>query len=163
MIIGLVSDFLPECKSKRSFGLFIHHAGTFGVKVLSMFLKLMFEEKRKEEKDKLKQQQKEERRQLYLKQQAQKEKEEAQKAKQAEKNPFSVIAEDKEVMDDASVVFTELFSRDHLPKGSLSLTLILNINKRTCQYRLFDGIGQCGNLDYHCEKRTELKEFDKLR
>ena len=42
MIIGLVSDFLPECKSKISFGLFIHHAGTFGVTVLSMFLKFMF-------------------------------------------------------------------------------------------------------------------------
>ena len=42
MIIGLVSDFLPECKSKRSFGLFIYHAGIFGVKVLSMFLKFMF-------------------------------------------------------------------------------------------------------------------------
>ena len=41
MIIGLVSDFLPECKSKRNFGLFIHQAGTFGVEVLSMFLKLM--------------------------------------------------------------------------------------------------------------------------
>ena len=40
MIIGLVSDFLPECKSKRSFGLFIHQAGTFGAKVLSMVLKL---------------------------------------------------------------------------------------------------------------------------
>ena len=46
MIIGLVSDFLPECKSKISFGLFIHHAGTFGVKVLSMFLKLMFADSR---------------------------------------------------------------------------------------------------------------------
>ena len=46
MIIGLVSDFLPECKSKRSFGLFIHHAGTFGVKVLSMFLKFMFADSR---------------------------------------------------------------------------------------------------------------------
>ena len=42
MIIGLISDFLPECKSKRSFGLFKHQAGTFGVKVLSMFLKFMF-------------------------------------------------------------------------------------------------------------------------
>ena len=46
MIIGHVSDFLPECKSKRSFGLFIHHAGTFGVKVLSMFLKFMFADSR---------------------------------------------------------------------------------------------------------------------
>ena len=46
MIIGLVSDFLPECKSKISFGLFIHHAGTFGVKVLSMFLKFMFADSR---------------------------------------------------------------------------------------------------------------------
>ena len=26
MITGLVSDFLPECKSKRSFGLFKHPA-----------------------------------------------------------------------------------------------------------------------------------------
>ena len=46
MIIGLVSDFLPECKSKIRFGLFIHHAGTFGVKVLSMFLKLIFADSR---------------------------------------------------------------------------------------------------------------------
>ena len=30
MIFGLVSDFLPECKSKRIFGLFLQHAGTFG-------------------------------------------------------------------------------------------------------------------------------------
>ena len=63
-----------------------------------------------------------ERKQLYLKQQAQKEKEEAQKAKQAEKNPFSVFAEKdgEEVMDDESVVFTEPSSSDHLPKGTLS-------------------------------------------
>ena len=46
MIIGLVSDFLPECKSKIRFGLFIHNAGTFGVKVLSMFLKLIFADSR---------------------------------------------------------------------------------------------------------------------
>ena len=46
MIIGLVSDFLPECKSKISFGLFIHHTGTFGIKVLSMFLKFMFADSR---------------------------------------------------------------------------------------------------------------------
>ena len=46
MIIGLVSDFLPECKSKISFGLYIHHAGTFGVKDLSMFLKFMFADSR---------------------------------------------------------------------------------------------------------------------
>ena len=46
MIIGLVSDFLPEFKSKRSFGLFIHQAGTFGVKVLSMLFKLMFADSR---------------------------------------------------------------------------------------------------------------------
>ena len=46
MIIGLVSDFLLECKSKRSFGLFIHQAGTFGVKVFSMLLKLMFADSR---------------------------------------------------------------------------------------------------------------------
>ena len=42
MIIGLVSDFLLECKLKRSFGLFIHQAG----KVLSMLLKLMFADSR---------------------------------------------------------------------------------------------------------------------
>ena len=46
MIIGLVSDFLQECKSKRSFGLFIHQAGTFGVKVLSMFLKFLLADSR---------------------------------------------------------------------------------------------------------------------
>ena len=81
------------------------------------------DKKKKEEKDKLKkQQQKEERRQQYHKEQAQKEKEAAQKAKQAEKNPFSVIADEdeEEVMDEDSVVFTEPFSTDHLPKGTLS-------------------------------------------
>ena len=46
MIIVLVSDFLPECKSKRSFGLFIHHAGKFGVTFLSMLLKLKFADSR---------------------------------------------------------------------------------------------------------------------
>ena len=46
MIVGLVSDFLPECKSKISFGLFIHQAGTFGVKVLSILLKFMFADSR---------------------------------------------------------------------------------------------------------------------
>ena len=46
MIIGLVSDFLLECKSKRSFGLLIHQAGTFDVKVVSMLLKLMFADSR---------------------------------------------------------------------------------------------------------------------
>ena len=45
-ITYFASDFLPECKSKISFGLFIHHAGTFGVKVLSMFLKFMFADSR---------------------------------------------------------------------------------------------------------------------
>ena len=80
------------------------------------------EKKRKEKKDKFKHQQKEERKQLYLKQQAQKEKEETQKAKQAEKNPFSVFAakDGEEVMDDDSVVFTEPSSSDHLPKGTMS-------------------------------------------
>ena len=43
MITGLVSYFLPEfCKSKISYGLFIHQAGTVGVNVSSMLLKLMF-------------------------------------------------------------------------------------------------------------------------
>ena len=42
MIIGLVSDFLPECKSKRNFSVFIHQAGIFGVKVLSMILRFIF-------------------------------------------------------------------------------------------------------------------------
>ena len=48
---------------------------------------------------------------------------EAQKAKQAEKNPFSVFAEKdgQEVMEDESVVFTEPSSSFHLPKGTLSL------------------------------------------
>ena len=80
------------------------------------------EKKRKEEKDKLKKQQKEERKQIFLKEQAQKEKELTEKAKQAEKNPYSVFAEKdgEEVMDDESVVFTEPSSSDHLPKGTLS-------------------------------------------
>ena len=80
------------------------------------------EKKRKEEKDKLKKQQKEERKQIFLKEQAQKEKELIEKAKQAEKNPYSVFAEKdgEEVMDDESVVFTEPSSSDHLPKGTLS-------------------------------------------
>ena len=44
------------------------------------------------------------------------------KAKQAEKNPYSVFAEKdgEEVMDDESVVFTEPSSSDHLPKSTLS-------------------------------------------
>ena len=47
IITELVSDFLPEfCKSKRSFGLFIHQAGTFGVNVLPMLSKLMFADSR---------------------------------------------------------------------------------------------------------------------
>ena len=46
MISGLISDFFPECKSKRSFGLIIHQAGTCGAKVLSMFLKFMFADSR---------------------------------------------------------------------------------------------------------------------
>ena len=41
MIIGLVSDFLPECKS-RIFGLFINQAGIFGVKSLSILFGLIF-------------------------------------------------------------------------------------------------------------------------
>ena len=45
MIIGL-SDFLPESKSKRSFNVFIHQAGIFGVKVLSMILRFMFADSR---------------------------------------------------------------------------------------------------------------------
>ena len=50
------------------------------------------------------------------------EKKEAQKAKQAEKNTFSVFAEkgEEKVMDDDSVIFTEPTSSDHLPKGTLS-------------------------------------------
>ena len=80
------------------------------------------EKKKKEEKDKLKKQQKEERRQQYQKEQAQKEKEQAEKEKQAEKNPYSVLAEkeEKEVMDDDSVVFTEPSISDHLLKDTLS-------------------------------------------
>ena len=84
------------------------------------------DEKKKEEKDKLKKQQKEERRQKYQKEQAQKEKEQAEKAKQAEKNPYSVFAEkeEEEVMDDDFVVFTEPSSSDYLPKGTLSRLLL---------------------------------------
>ena len=49
-----------------------------------------------------------------------KKKETAQKAKQAEKNPFSVFTEKdgEEVMDDDSVVFTEPSSSDDLLKGT---------------------------------------------
>ena len=80
------------------------------------------EKKKKEEKDKLKNQQKEERKQQWQKEQAQKEKEQIEKAKQAEKNPYSVFAEKygEEVIDDESVVFAEPSSSDHLPKGTLS-------------------------------------------
>ena len=42
MVIGLVSDFLYECESRGIFGLFIHQAGMFGVKFLSLFLGLIF-------------------------------------------------------------------------------------------------------------------------
>ena len=57
----------------------------------------------------------------YLKEQAQKENEQAQKAKQAEKNPYSVFAEkdEEEVMDADPVIFTAPSSSDHLPKGTL--------------------------------------------
>ena len=67
------------------------------------------EKKKKEEKDKLKKQQKEERKWQWQKEQAQKEKEQTEKAKQAEKNPYSVFAEKvgEEVMDDESVVLTD--------------------------------------------------------
>ena len=57
------------------------------------------EKKKKEEKDKLKKQQKDERRQQYHKEKAQKEKEEAEKAKLAQKNPFSVLKKDDEGED----------------------------------------------------------------
>ena len=58
---------------------------------------------------------------VISKRQAQKEKEEAQKVNKLKKNPYSVFAEkdEKEVMDDDSVVFTEPSSSDHLPKGTL--------------------------------------------
>ena len=81
------------------------------------------EKKKKEEKDNLKKQQKEERKQQWQKEQAQKEKEQTEKVKQAAfHNPYSVFAEkdEKEVMDDDSVVFIEPSSSDHLPKGTLS-------------------------------------------
>ena len=80
------------------------------------------EKKKKEEKDKLKKQQKDERRQQYIKEKAQKDKEEAEKAILAQKNPFSVFKKDDEEddMDDDSVVFTDSYSSDHLPKGTLS-------------------------------------------
>ena len=45
-----------------------------------------------------------------------------EKAKQAEKNPYSAFAEkdDEEVcMEEESVVFTDSSSSDHLPKGTL--------------------------------------------
>ena len=76
------------------------------------------EKKRKEEKDKIKQQQKEEKNSFILNNKHRK----TQKAKQAEKNPFSVFAEKdgEEVMDDDFVVFTEPSPSDHLPKGTLS-------------------------------------------
>ena len=76
--------------------------------------------KRTEEKDKLKQQQK--KRTTAISKTASKErKEHVQKAKQAEKYTYSVLAEkDEEVMDDYSVVFTKPYSSDHLPKGTLS-------------------------------------------
>ena len=77
--------------------------------------------KRTEEKDKLKQQQK--KRTTAISKTASKErKEHVQKAKQAEKYTYSVLAEkdEKEVMDDDSVVFTKPYSSDHLPKGTLT-------------------------------------------
>ena len=56
------------------------------------------------------------------KKQAQKERNKQKKAKQAEKNPYSVFAEkdDEEVcMEEDFVVFTDSSSSDHLPKGTL--------------------------------------------
>ena len=76
------------------------------------------EKKKIEEKEKLKKQEK--RRKQYLKEKEQKE--EAEKAILAQKNPFSVFKKDDEEddMDDDSVVFTDSYSSDHLPKGTLS-------------------------------------------
>ena len=68
--------------------------------------------RKKKRKTNSKNNKKEERRQQYHKEQAQKEKEAAQKAKQAEKNPFSVIA-DK--MKRRSWRMSMWFSQGHLP------------------------------------------------
>ena len=49
-------------------------------------------------------------------------KKQTEKAKQAEKNPYSVFADkdyEKVCMEEASVVFTDSSSSDHLPKGTL--------------------------------------------
>ena len=76
---------------------------------------------KKEEQAKTKKQQKEERKQQYLKDEERKENEEELKASQAQKNPFSVIQNDEEnVMEEDTVIFTDSFSNDHLPKGTLS-------------------------------------------
>ena len=47
--------------------------------------------------------------------------------------------------------------------GRCHLRISKGHNKRTCQNRPCDDIRQCGNLDYHGEKKAELKEFEKLR
>ena len=36
-------------------------------------------------------------------------------------------------------------------------------NKRNCENRECDDIRQCGNLDFHVDKKAELKEYEKLR
>ena len=79
------------------------------------------ERKKKEEKDKIKQKQKEERRQQYAKEKQQKELKQKEQAEKAEQNPFSVLRKDNEevCMEEDSVVFTDCFSSDHLPKGTL--------------------------------------------
>ena len=77
---------------------------------------------KKEEKDRLKKTTKRRKTRAVFQRTSRERKKQAQKAKQAEKNPYSLLAEKEEgeVMDDDSVVFTEPPSSNHLPKGTLS-------------------------------------------
>ena len=47
--------------------------------------------------------------------------------------------------------------------GRCHLRVSKGHNKRNCQNRACDDIRQCGNLDFHADKKAELKEYEKLR
>lgn len=47
--------------------------------------------------------------------------------------------------------------------GRCHLRISKGHNKRNCQNRACDDIRQCGNLDFHADKKAELKEYEKLR
>ena len=47
--------------------------------------------------------------------------------------------------------------------GRCHLRISKGHNKRNCQNRACDDVRQCGKLDFHVDKKAELKEYEKLR